>query len=123
MALRIMRKERNCTCLYISYYAQYLFLWILKTSGVIHCRKKRVDEIVGAESLGSLDEFVDKNFRSFGILPEEDCEDRSMSPIEPELKSYQDEGLSAWRLVGDDNEESRNPNHHFLCVTECSSVL
>ena len=26
----IMRKERNCTCLYISYDAQHLFLWILK---------------------------------------------------------------------------------------------
>ena len=27
---KIMEKERNCTCLYISYYRQHLFLWILK---------------------------------------------------------------------------------------------
>jgi len=37
----IMKKERNCTCLYISYYAQFVFLWILKTSGVIHFRTKK----------------------------------------------------------------------------------
>ena len=85
-------------------------LWILKTSGVIHFRKKRVDEyVVDAEYVGSLDEFLDKNFRSFGILPEENCEDRSLSPMESELKSYQVEGLSALRLVKDDDEESRNP--------------
>ena len=27
---KIMEKERNCTCLYISYHRQHLFLWILK---------------------------------------------------------------------------------------------
>ena len=81
-----------------------------QTSGVIHFRKKRVDEYtVSEESLGSLDEFFDKNFRSFGILSEEDCEDRSLSPIEPELKSYQDEGLSALQLVENDNKEIQNP--------------
>ena len=37
----ILKKERNCTCLYISYYAQFVFLWILKTSGVIHFRTKK----------------------------------------------------------------------------------
>ena len=60
-----------------------------------------------AELLGSFDEFFDKNFGIFLILPEEDCEDRSVSPIEPELKSYQDEGLATLRLV-DDNEEIQN---------------
>ena len=105
----IMRKERNCTCLYISYYVQHLFLWILKTNGVIHFRKKEAHEnIDGAELLGSLDEFFANNFRSFGILPEEDCEDRSLSPIESERKSYEVESLSALRFVEDDNEESRN---------------
>ena len=105
----IIRKERNCTCLYISYYAQHLFLWILKTNGVIHFRKKEVFEnIDGPESLGSLDEFLAKNFRGFGILPVENCEDRSLSPIESELKPYEVDGLSALRLVEDDNEESRD---------------
>ena len=66
----ITRKERNCACLYNSYEAQHLFLWILKTSGVIHFRKRRVDEnIVGTESFGSLDEFFDKNFEVFVFYP------------------------------------------------------
>ena len=53
----IMKKERNCTCLYFLMTFN-IFLWIRKTSGVIHFRKIGVDEnIVGAELLGGLDEF------------------------------------------------------------------
>ena len=31
----VMEKEGNCTCLYISYSAQRVFLWILKNSGTV----------------------------------------------------------------------------------------
>ncbi|KAL9986392.1 hypothetical protein ACROYT_G000535 [Oculina patagonica] len=49
----IMKKESNCVCLYISYYYQDVFLWILKTSGVIRFRRITVDEnFVGAGLVG-----------------------------------------------------------------------
>ncbi|KAL9987596.1 hypothetical protein ACROYT_G001932 [Oculina patagonica] len=105
----IIKKESNCVCLYISYFDQDVFLWILKTSGVIRFRRITVNEnIVGAGLVGNLADFFDKNFRSFGILPEESCEDRSLNVIEPKLKSFQEESLGALRLVEEDDEEIEN---------------
>ncbi|XP_078352322.1 tetratricopeptide repeat protein 28-like [Oculina patagonica] len=101
----IMKKESNCVCLYISYFSQDVFLWILKTSGVIRFRRITVSEnIVGA----GLADFFDKNFRSFGVLPEESCEDRSLNVVEPKLKSFYEEGLGAFRLVEEDDGEGPN---------------
>ena len=40
----IMKKESNSSCLYISYYGNDLFLWVLKTNGIIHFRRITVDE-------------------------------------------------------------------------------
>ena len=37
----VMKKESNCTCLYISYFDDTVFLWILKTSGVIQFQINR----------------------------------------------------------------------------------
>ncbi|XP_078353764.1 tetratricopeptide repeat protein 28-like [Oculina patagonica] len=86
----IMTKESNCTCLYISYHAQKLFLWILRTSGVISFREMTVDEKTLYKRLEkpaeNFDEFfaiMAKNFRTFGILPEGVSEDRSINDIEP----------------------------------------
>ncbi len=105
----IMKKESNCVCLYISYYNQEVFLWILKTSGVIRFRRITINEnFVGAEKVGRLTDFFDKNFRSLGILPEESCEDRSLNDTEVKLKPFQEESLAALRLVEDDDEEIQN---------------
>ena len=105
----IMKKQSNCTCLYISYNSQFVFLWILKTSGAIHFRTVRAYEnIVGARLLGSLGEYFAKSFRSFYIQPEGDCEDRSLNVIEAELRSPQEEGLASLRLEEDDYERSEN---------------
>ena len=85
-AENVMKKERNCTCLYISYFCQTVFLWILKTSGVIHFRKLDVDKKTLYTRLAkvatNLDEFfviMAYSFRKFGFLPEEVCEDRSLN--------------------------------------------
>ena len=40
----VMKKEGNCTCLYIAYLNQTVLLWILKTSGVIQFREIKVDK-------------------------------------------------------------------------------
>ena len=105
----IMKKESNCACLYISYHVKELFLWIIKTSGVIYFRTLGINENLAPSGLtDSFGEFFTKCFRSFGSLPKEDCEDRSLNDIESELKSCQEESHSAWRLVEDHDEESQN---------------
>ena len=85
----IVKKEGNCACLYISYSDQRVLLWIVKKIGAVSFRKIKVDEKTLHTRLGevarNLDEFfaiVAKIFRSFGILPEELCEDRSLNDIE-----------------------------------------
>jgi len=105
-AENVMKKERNCTCLYISYFHQRVFLWILKTSGVIHFRKLDVDKKTLHTRLAkvarNLDEFFDimaYSFRNFGILPEDVCEDRSLNDdnIERNPESSQEESPASLR--------------------------
>ena len=101
----IVKKESNSSCLYISYYDRNLFFWILKTSGIIHFRRIEVDEklvgagLVGAGLVGKLDDFFAKSFRSFGILSEEECEDRSLTDVQ---------NLAALRLIEQEDEESQD---------------
>ena len=96
----IMKKESNSSCLYISYHTDDLFLWILKTSGIIYFRRITVDEkLVGAGLVAKLDDFFAKCFRSIGILSDQECEDRSLNDVE---------SLAALRLIEEDDEESQN---------------
>ena len=96
----IMKKESNSSCLYISYHADNLFFWVLKTSGGIHFRRITVDEeLVGAGLFGKLDDFFAKCFRSLGILGDQECEDRSLNDIE---------SFAAPRLIEEDDEEIQN---------------
>ena len=118
----VMTKQTNCTCLYISYLAQSVFLWILKTSGVISFRKKTVDKNTLYKTLAhpaeNLDEFfaiMAKRFRSFGILPEEVCEDRSLNDMEPaETDSSQEESHAALRQ----GEDEENPEPSLTLFQE-----
>ena len=100
----VMKNESNCTCLYISYDTQEVFLWLLEKSGAIHFRNIKVDEKTLHSRLAkvarNLDEFfaiMTESFRSFGILPKDICEDRSFSGIEPNLEFSHDESLETFR--------------------------
>ena len=101
----IMKKESNSSSLYISYSAHHVFFWVLKTSGVIHFRRITVDEkLVAAGLVGKLDDFFEKSFRSFGTVPKEDCEDRSLNDVE---------SSAALRLIEEEDEESGNSASSF----------
>ena len=105
----IMKKESNCACLYISYYKQNVFLWILKTNGVVFCRRITVNQnIIGARKVSSLHDFLGKNFLSLGILSQQHCEDRSLNSIEPKAEFSQEEALTDLRLVEDDDDDDDN---------------
>ena len=77
---KIMKKESNSTCLYISYYKQQIFLWILKPSTGIALRQVDISDCFSNKkvpSVGNL--FENIALRSFHILPHDHCEDRSLN--------------------------------------------
>ena len=113
---KVMERESNCTCLYISYHAQSVYLWILETSGVIHSLKREVDENMFRKGL---DEYFAKNFRTFGILLEKNCEDRSLNDIHLNPNSSEECSLTDQRLV-EENEESQESEP---CLSLCCKMM
>ena len=104
----ILRKKNNCTCLYISYFQNRLHLWILKTSGVLHYRRVSPEDNLVHAGLPKdlpLSEFLADSFRSLGILPTEDCEDRSLNMVELEPLSPEQKSLARMRLVEEDEDK------------------
>ena len=131
----VMKKESNCTCLYISYFDDTVFLWILKISGVIQFRKLEVDKKTLhtrlAEVARNLDEFfaiMAQSFQNFGILPDEDCEDRSLNDnnIESNPESCEEESLATLRQGKPGNANDPEPSltlFYELLVNPVSDLL
>ena len=118
----IFRGKNNCTCLYISYFRNHLHLWILKTSGVLHHRRiSPEDNLVQAglpKDLPYLSKFLDDNFRSLGILPTKDCEDRSLNMVKLQPLSPAQKSSARLRLVEEDEDEDEDEkviSGLFLC--------
>ncbi|RMX47842.1 hypothetical protein pdam_00025945, partial [Pocillopora damicornis] len=104
----VFRKKHNCTCLYISYFHNHLHLWILKTGGVLHHRRISPEENLVQAGLPKdlpLIEFLAKNFRSLGILPIEDCEDRSLNMVELQPLSPEQKSSARLRLLEEGEDE------------------
>ena len=101
----VVTLKSDCTCLYISYTRQNVLLWILKASGDIQYRTVTLDKkTLEAKLAKNLDEYfanIADNFRSFGILPEEKCEDRSLNGTEPKPVSSHQEKLAVSRKAKD----------------------
>ena len=111
---KIVNKESNCAFLYVSYYDRDVFVWVLKTNGDIFFRNGRVDEnTLRAELVVDLDGVFQKSFRSFGILPEQNCEDRSLNESMP--ISRHDESQAPLR-----GEETQNTERSLQL---CSKLL
>ncbi|XP_078351707.1 uncharacterized protein LOC144636381 [Oculina patagonica] len=106
---QIMKKESRCTCLYISYSFEDLLLWVLNRSGVMHFRQMKINDNTASrvlQQVRSLNDFFAENFRRFGILSEEHCEDRSLH--DNQLKSTQKGSPASFRIV-EEEEENKNP--------------
>ena len=119
----IFRKKNNCTCLYISYFHNDLRLWILKKSGVVHYRRISVEENLVQAGLPKdlrLSKFLDDNFRSLGILPTKDCEDRSLNTIELQPLSPAQKSSARLRLVEEDEDEKVISSLSFCYSHYCS---
>ena len=123
----ILRKKNNCTCLYISYFQNRLHLWILKTSGVLHYRRVSPEENLVQAGLPkdlSLSQFLDDNFRSLGILPTKDCEDRSLNTIKLQPLSPAQKSSARLRLVEEDEDKDEEVISSLsLCLRSLKSIL
>ena len=115
----VMKKESNCTCLYISYFQQAVFLWILKASGVIQFQKLHVDKKTlytrltkVAEDLHEFFAIMAESFQNFGLLPNEVCEDRSLNDnsIETNPESFQEESSATLRQGKPGNMNDPEPS-------------
>ena len=80
----IVAKETDCACLYISVGKKHMRYWILKATGDILFSDEEVslDKNVVTGFVPPLDEFFTESFRGLGILPEQNCEDRSLDDTE-----------------------------------------
>ena len=91
----IITKETDCTCLYISVEKEHARYWILEASGAIHFSRKKVslEKHVVTQLVPDLDEFFTKSFRSLGILPQQNCEDRSLDDTQSMAPHNDNRGL------------------------------
>ena len=76
----IASKESNCAVLYISYCERHVHLWVLKANGHIDYRvspELKIDTLMAA-FVCDVEDIFKKSASSFGILLNENCEDRSL---------------------------------------------
>ena len=116
---KAMDNERNCTCLYVSYFFKSIFLWIVKASRVIHFRKINGNERIVQEGFaGNLDDFfASESFRSFGISSKELYEDRSLNFTQTESKPCEEQNSLGEDLrIGKESKDNRGPKMNLpLC--------
>ncbi len=113
----IMKKEPNSTCLYASYTSEDMFLWTLKTTGVVHFQNLAIKKMIVSKRMArNLNEFfANQSFRSFGILQEEHCEDRSLDDIQRKTKSSTEEDPASYQIVLDSKENQDPELNLHLC--------
>ena len=108
----IVTREANCACLYISVDEKSVRFWILKAKrGILFLKRKvSLDPSKLTGLVPGLDEFFSGSFRGLGILPEENCEDRSIE--DTDSMSLDDENRASMR--DDDNTKDITTKFH-LC--------
>ena len=111
-----MENERNCTCLYISYHRQHLFLWILKAEKPIRFRQVDINDYFSEKGrkVEVLDLFANETFRKLHFLPEKDeqCEDRSwflLNDDDSTPKSSGEHDTPDFRLMNEEENQQRDP--------------
>ncbi len=111
----VMDKELSCTCLYFSYFDHDIFASILKARKVVQFKRVNGEKmIVHKEFVENLDEFFsNERFRSFGILQEEHCEDRSLNDIQ--RKPFE-EYIRKTSRVGNDDKDNQNNRKRNLSL-------
>ena len=91
---KLISNESNYTYLYLSYHERSVRAAILKPGEDTYFSEEEEADIptLMAEHVVDLDDLFNKSFRSFGVLPRELCEDRSLDDTD-----YHDESLAPFR--------------------------
>ena len=104
-------KEADCACLYISVDEESVRFWVLQATRTILFLERNVSldpsKVTGL--VPDLDEFFSGSFRGLGILPEENCEDRSFE--ETDSMSLDDENRAP--MCDDDDAKDVKTKLHF----------
>ena len=108
---RIVKKESNCSCLYMSYFCQDMFLWVLEENKPLHFRTINVNKCFVTKGLERYVHHVfrEDGFRRFKVLQQDHCEDRSLSFLTASDSTHgqtEQEGLEVYRLVEGEEEEN-----------------
>ena len=122
---RIVKNEIDCNFLYISYFRQDMFLWVLKGNKPTLFRKVNVDECFVKKGLERQvqEVFSEKTFRRFDVLRQEQCEDRSLFFLKADDSTHKasEEGRSAaFRLLETEEEEDLQP---VPTLAECYQMI
>ena len=112
---KIMKKESNCVCLYISYFKNIITLFVVKADNQVIA--KQVDVTVyfaGKGSVSTVDDvFCSDIYRKVRCLAPEQCEDRSWFPsnVQQERKGESSQGnsLTAARLFEENENTDDQP--------------
>ena len=112
---RTVKKESNSSCLFISYFGHYMFLWVLQENKPLHFRKINVNECFVTKGLERdvHQVFREDGFNRFKVLPQEHCEDRSLSFLtvcDSTHEQAEQESLAVYRLVEEEEEENLQPD-------------
>ena len=112
----VLKKYGNSTFLYISYdYDGNIYLWVLKQSKPVAFRRTKLCEsYVNNNGKTSVDDlFGNESFlRNFHVLPQEQCEDRSLFSIyanQPTNESNLENSLSSLRVLENEEEVNTHP--------------
>ena len=102
----IVKKECNCTCLYISYCKQWITFWVLKAESPLLFRQINVNDVfVGKGSVSRVADLLSSEiYREVLCLAPEQCEDRSWLPSD----AYSEDGRER-PLEEDDEDQSQQP--------------
>jgi len=102
----IVKKECNCTCLYISYCKQWITFWVLKAESPLLFRQININDVfVGKGSVSRVADWLCREiYREVLCLAPEQCEDRSWFPSD----AYSEYGRER-PLEEDDEDQSQQP--------------
>ena len=93
----IVKKECNCSCLYISYYEQLIHLWVVKADKPLIFRQIKGNDVSGSASRVA-DLLCREIYREVLCLAPEQCEDRSWLPS----NAYSEQGCERPMLEEDE---------------------
>ena len=112
-----MDRERNCSCLHVSYSLDTIYFWILKRSELAQSRDFKGKELFAYDRrVKNLDAFfATKSFRSFGMSTMELRKDDSLNVMQGKYNSCKYDSHEGFRL-GNESKENQGPKMNLpLC--------